>query len=92
MFCTVLSRAKRPVWIFVGKSAMGKSFIANQIKTLNVFETDSVSVLPEVIFADVVVVGNKSGWSEEDIYPILFGEPEVIVVDFQKISGVYPTR
>ena len=87
---TPRAKAKRPVWIFVGQSAMGKSFIANQIKTLDVFETDSVNVLPEVIFADVVVVGNRSGWTEEDIYPILFGEPEVIVVDFQKISGVYP--
>lgn len=62
---TELPRAmkKRPVWILSGVSGTGKStfgYIFNK-EGYKVYETDSAKegILPEEIWADVIVVGNK---------------------------------
>lgn len=75
---------KRPVWIIKGPSGSGKSSLARHLEGLSVFETDSVDKLPEVIYDDVVVLGNRSGFSVEDVKGRLFGEHEAIVVSFDK--------
>lgn len=82
----VLSRAmkKRPVWIINGPSGTGKSTLAGHIKGLSVFETDSVNKLPKEIDADVIVLGNRSKFTVNDITNRLFGEVNVIEVSFKQ--------
>lgn len=81
---TKRAKQKRPVWIFVGDSASGKSYLSDKIaEPMTKFETDSVKEdLPKVITEDIVVLGNKHGFAVDDIIPRLFGECEVIIVDF----------
>lgn len=75
---------KRPVWIFNGDSGLGKSTIGTFLNRsgMKVFETDSVDVLPDGIAEDVIILGNRSGFSIDDVKEHLFGEPEVILVNF----------
>lgn len=86
---TKLPRAmkKRPVWIFSGASGTGKStfgYILNK-ESYKVYETDSAKNgnLPEEIWADVIVVGNK--WKDITVNEIkkhLPGDVNVIDVTF----------
>lgn len=53
---------KPPVWIFGGSSGSGKSTIAYMLgEDKRVYETDSAKdgQLPDIIWADVIIVGNK---------------------------------
>ena len=76
---------KRPVWIFKGASGLGKSTIASFVNDqYRVFETDSVNALPDELWYDVIVLGNRSGFSINEIKTRLVGDPEIIVVDFAK--------
>ena len=77
----------RPVWIFSGDSGTGKSTLAYYLsKRKEVFETDSLKdgELPETIWADIVVVGNKYKFSTADIASHLPKGTEVIAVNFFK--------
>lgn len=78
------AKDKRPVWIFYGYSALGKSYLAGKIN-MTVYETDSNSQLPDTIKEDIVVLGNKYQFTVEDIVERLFGDPEVILVSFNKL-------
>lgn len=81
---------KRPVWIFDGESAMGKTTLATFIdrgSDLTVYETDSSETLPDVIMADIVVVGRKHIFDGREIVKRLYGDPEVIVVGFVRIDN-----
>ena len=53
---------KRPVWIFAGDSALGKSTLGRflELQGKIVYETDSDQRLPHVIMADVIVAGNRN--------------------------------
>lgn len=78
----------RPVWIFTGKSGLGKSTIGADIASgcskKIVFETDSVDVLPEEIWADIIVAGKrKGGFSLEEIKKSLPAGVKPIVVEFK---------
>lgn len=79
---------QRPVWIFKGASGLGKSTLASACykgdKTI--FETDSVSELPEFITEDIVVLGNKNGFTLDDVIKHLFGNPKPIIVNFEEAS------
>ncbi|MEG2786415.1 MAG: hypothetical protein RR942_01250 [Romboutsia sp.] len=74
---------KRPVWIFKGKSTVGKSFIAGNLKDLNVYETDFMDHLPREIEEDIIVLGNKYSFSIEEIDSKILGEHELHIVDFK---------
>ena len=74
---------KRPVWIFKGYSGLGKTSLAIQLENEDVYDTDISSKLPECI-TESVVLGNKYGHTLEDIKTRLFGNPEIILVDFSK--------
>ena len=75
---------KRPVWIFKGYSGLGKTSLAIQLENEDVYDTDISSKLPECITESIVVLGNKYGHTLEDIKTRLFGNPEIILVDFSK--------
>lgn len=53
----------RPIWIFYGESATGKSTLGNILSKdgKRVYETDSANngQLPNTIWADIIIVGNK---------------------------------
>ena len=78
---------KRPVWIFTGESATGKSTLAYYLKEAKVvFETDAVEggVPSDLIWADVIVIGNKYKVSVSDILKHLPDETEPIIVNFSR--------
>ena len=86
-FFTKTARAndKRLVWLFRGKSALGKSFLAGTIQGLKVYETDISEELPKRLEADVVVMGNKYKHTLEEIKERIIGENKLIIVDFIEI-------
>ena len=71
-----------PVWIFMGQSNSGKSFLAHQLKEVSIFETDSHENLPEKIIEDVVVIGGKYPHTLENVKSRIMGE--AVVVNFSK--------
>ena len=73
---------KRPVWVFIGKSNVGKSFIGSHLRGLSVYETDSSDTLPEAIEADVVILGNKYRFTTQEIDERIIGEHELCIVSF----------
>ena len=78
---------KRPVWIFAGKSNTGKSTLAYYLdSTYKVFETDELEdgELPEFIWADIIVVGNKHELKVSDILPHLPEGTEAVIVNFSR--------
>jgi hypothetical protein len=80
---TIRHKDKRPVWIFIGNSNTGKSFLSSKLNELTIYETDSSKILPDVIKEDVVVLGNKYNFEVDEIKKRLFGDCEVCVVKFE---------
>ena len=77
---------QRPVWIFKGESATGKSTLAHILTAdKKVYETDSakMGILPDKLWCDVIVIGNKWPITVDDIRKRLV-DAEVIVVDFSR--------
>lgn len=80
------NKKKRPVWIFKGDSASGKSYLSTLILNGNneksIYETDAHEVLCR-ISEDIIVLGNKYDYTVEDIEEFIIGEHETILVDFK---------
>ncbi|MBQ8299158.1 MAG: hypothetical protein IJX99_04720 [Clostridia bacterium] len=77
----------RPVWIFVGDSGLGKSYIASFFAdgtNYSCFDTDLYQILPDVIYDNIIVIGKKYSHSIQDIEKRIFGKHESIIVSFQK--------
>jgi len=76
---------KRPVHIFYGDSNLCKSHIA-ALTGKSVLETDSLENgnIPVSIINDIIVIGNKHKISKEEVISNLFGDCEVILVEFKK--------
>lgn len=70
---------KRVVYIFKGQSGVGKSYIASNLSNMDIYETDSSDKLPDNIYANVVVLGNKYDYTIDDVKHRLFGEVNVVV-------------
>lgn len=84
---TVRNMKKRPVWLFKGGSNLGKSYLGykiNKNEFVSVYETDSSDGLPSKIKESIIILGNKYNYSVEEINNKIFGEHELIVVDFNK--------
>ena len=80
---------KRPVWIFAGDSALGKSTLGRFLEFQGkiVYETDFDQRLPHVIMADVIVAGNRNkSLTIEDICSRLPEGVEPIFVEFSLAS------
>ena len=80
-------KGKRPVWIFKGDSALGKSYISSLAirgnnDMLTKYETDSSDSLPKELYQDIIVIGNKYNYSIDDIEKLIIGDHETIIVDF----------
>lgn len=73
---------KRPVWIFSGDSCLGKSYLGCKITDKSVYETDSNSELPEVLYSSIIIIGNKYKFDVEDVKSRIFGDCEIINVNF----------
>lgn len=72
-----------PVWIFVGPSGIGKSFIGSIIRKsgeLSTYETDSRDELPDTLPYDVIILGNRSRFTIEAVRERIIGE--AIIVNF----------
>lgn len=79
---TIRNKKKRPIWIFVGKSNSGKSFLASKISNLDVYETDSSRELPIKIYASIIVIGNKYQFTLDEVKERIFGNSEIQIVNF----------
>lgn len=81
---TARAKEKRPVWIFKGESCSGKSYLSHLIDNKSVYETDSNESLPETIYDDIIVLGNKYKFTIDEIKSKVFekDDTEFIVVDF----------
>lgn len=72
----------RIVYIFTGRAGTGKYFLASKMG-VEVFDTDTIDVLPDKITATIVVLGNRlDGFTIDDIKSKLFGETYVQIVEF----------
>lgn len=77
---------ERPVWIFRGQSALGKSTLGMDLSAQGrkVYETDSSADLPDIIYADVIVLGGKYSFTIDEIKKRIFETKNIIYVDFSK--------
>lgn len=79
----------RPVWIYKGQSNLGKSYLTTILANnsyLTTYETDSNPELPEVLFQDIIVIGNKYKFRIDEIETKIYGLHESILVDFSIYS------
>lgn len=77
-------QAEKPItFIFIGKSAVGKSFLASKLNDLEVFETDTEATLNIPLTADVVVLGNKYDYTVEDVVKSFEGKRKCRIVRFE---------
>ena len=51
---------------------------------LTIYETDSNSALPNIIFEDIIVIGNKYNFSIDEIEKNIYGQHESIIINFDK--------
>lgn len=83
---SVRHKDKRPVWVFYGESNLGKSFLASKIEKsedhLMVYETDACDELPNILTEDIIVVGNKYPFTQQDIVDSIADNTEIIFVFF----------
>jgi hypothetical protein len=84
---TPRAKDRRQVWIFYGNSGLGKSYLADKMSDLIVYETDENKSLPDVIYADIIVKGNKYNFTIEDIKKRLFGSVEINECEFSSNSS-----
>lgn len=83
---TVRAREHRVVYIFQGPSGIGKSYLAQHLAELDIYETDSNDTLPDTIGADVIVVGHRREFSLSDIKARIFAPAEIVVFTGQSES------
>jgi glycerol-3-phosphate cytidylyltransferase-like family protein len=74
------------VFLFVGASNLGKSFIAMNCLTLKSYETDQSNILPDKLECNIVVIGNRKKFEIEDIKSRFNEDKIFILVTFQKLS------
>jgi len=78
---TLRAKSLRPTYVFTGESGIGKSFLASKLKDTVVFETDAYEILPKIIIADIIVLGNKHQYTIDDIQQRI-RDTELVVCSF----------
>lgn len=88
LFEPLRTREKRPVYVFKGDSNLGKSHIG-ALTGKTIMDTDSCDSLPDKISDEIIIIGNKHGYSLEDITSRVYNLDmcEIIVVDFSKFQS-----
>ncbi len=87
LISTARKKEKRPVWIMMGKSALGKSYLSSMLvngSDLTKYETDMSPELPDEICEDLIVVGNKYKFSLKEIKAKIRGEYEPVIITFEQ--------
>jgi len=72
----------RVVWIWTGPSESEKTFLSSKILNLEVYETDSSNKIPNVIYADIIIIGDKYKFTVDEVKTKIFGKAQVIVSKF----------
>lgn len=75
--------------VFFGKSGVGKSFLAERLNGMLVYETDTNTLIPDNICADVVVVGNKYKHSYKDVVKHISPEYRIVLCGMEEITDNY---
>ena len=76
---------KRVVYIFTGKSGIGKSYVGSNIGDgMSVYETDSNKALPAEIWEDVIVLGNAGGFTVEEVKQRIVQPASIVVCAFEE--------
>jgi len=75
------------VYIFIGESNIGKTHIAQSLRDMTIYETNSSEELPEVLYADIVILGNRYIHDIENIISRYRNNTIFIYVEFQKIKN-----
>ena len=86
---TIRCKDNRVVYIFRGKSGIGKTYLAGFINQREeVFETDMHKSLPFEITQNIIVIGNKYDYTIEDIINRIPDKDtcEIITVDFNEFK------
>ena len=81
----------RPRYIFFGDSGLGKSSLAMLLNDKkDVYETDSSETLPDIIWADIIVLGNKYHFTLDEIKKHMHetDTDNIIMVGFIKEGNV----
>lgn len=79
---------ERIVWILSGASGLGKSTLGRYLEDggKTVYETDSARELPEMITEDVIILGNRSGFTVEDVTKRIPQPAKVVSVPFELLQ------
>lgn len=72
-------KSKRVVYIFTGENGVGKTYLANSLDDLDVMETDVLDKLPDAIYAEVVVLGNRRGFTLDEVKERIFKPAHIVV-------------
>jgi hypothetical protein len=74
------------VYIFNGDKYTGKRYIANKIKNMSIYETDSNYILPNNLKENVIIIGNKYKFTINDIMSKYKGNNIFINVEFSYLQ------
>ena len=80
---------KPTCFVFFGESGVGKTFLAERVNGMVVYETDSNPTLPNEICADIVVVGNKNNCDYKELVKHISPKYRVVLCGFEEITPNY---
>ncbi|UZV41088.1 hypothetical protein vBVpaMR16F_22 [Vibrio phage vB_VpaM_R16F] len=76
---------KRPVFIYYGGSCLCKSHTA-ALTGKSIYETDVSEILPDTIKSEIIVIGNRSGFTLQDVEDRIYNKDncKIIKVEFNQ--------
>lgn len=81
---TSVCKDARFVYVLTGESGIGKTYFASRLKDVEVYETDMSRSLPDCIKANVVVLGNRSKFTLEQVKEKISQPAEIVVCTMTK--------
>lgn len=75
-------RKKQYVYIFIGDTNLGKSYIAHSLQNLTVYETDENNSLPDFLDHNIVIINKSTQIDIEDIMSRYNGKNTFFLVEF----------
>lgn len=74
---------KKYVYIFIGTSNLGKSYIANSLNELSIYEIDSNINLPDELYSNIIIIGD-SNIDINDVISKYYGNYRFFYVEFYR--------